>query len=439
LGSGPDVLPAFKHFEEVLTTNYPDRFQERIRPFDEYQDFPNAFAFHLIEAAVAELTIRDGVFDASSSTVTGCIDELVASLTEDSFQVACLWVVTHVTTMTGEAVRLGDISVTPEQGRSDLDRYIGEVIPSAQAILGSNAPFIYDPPLSVIEARGTGPHPYREIESLRAKLDSFLLLARLIFASTTQPGWEVAGSRDSQRSVGAHSTTFRGTRPLIRRTVKLAESDQDALSAVKGILDHVWTDRPEMAVTPLSMAVRKFSASFLNEPWFEQIVDLSTALEAVLSGTDKEDISLRLRTRAAALLAAPNDPARQIFDDVGVLYGMRSTLVHGGSLKMTKVRKDVSKLSTIKDEMREAIRVAQAVDRLQDLVRRALLARICLASGDEPVWPLEGFTNVDAVLADDEARAHWRSSWRRRLDELGAGSSADRARPAVDFLSDDDS
>src|SRR6266487_343382 len=92
---GPDLmfLPAFKRFEEVLTTNYPDRFEDRIRPFDEYQDLPNSSAFHLIEAAVAELTIREEVFDAASPVVNGCIDELVASLAEDSFEVVCLWVV----------------------------------------------------------------------------------------------------------------------------------------------------------------------------------------------------------------------------------------------------------------------------------------------------------------------------------------------------------
>jgi hypothetical protein len=438
---GPDFmgLPAFRKFEQVLSSNYPYRFDERIRPYDEYQEFPNSFAFHLIEAAVARLTSRGEDFNVSSLTVEMCIDELIQSLAEEDFEVACVWVVTHMTTTDGQPVSVGDITITPEQSRLDLERRIAEVIPSARALLGSETPFVHDPPLSVIEALSSGPHPCNELSSLRSKLDTFLLLVRLVFASTAQAAYEVAGSTSLQRSVTAYSTSFRGARSLIRRTVRIGAEYGDVLSAVKSLLDSVWTDQPDMAVTSLSMAFRKFSASFLNEPWFEQIVDLSTALEAVLSGTDKEDISLRLRTRAAALLATPNDPPRSIFEDVGLLYGMRSTLVHGGNLAMAKVKKDISKLSTVKEELREAIRVAQAVDRLQDLVRRAILARICLAGGDQPLWPLGGSTNVDAALADDTERARWRSSWTQQLQEVGVSGAGDRARPAVDFLFDDPS
>ena len=48
---GPDLMgrPAFKRFESALSTDYPNRFENRIRPYDEYQDFPNSFAFSLIE------------------------------------------------------------------------------------------------------------------------------------------------------------------------------------------------------------------------------------------------------------------------------------------------------------------------------------------------------------------------------------------------------
>jgi hypothetical protein len=76
-----------------------------------------------------------------------------------------------------------------------------------------------------------------------------------------------------------------------------------------------------------------------------------------------------------------------------------------------------------------------AVDRMRDLVRRAILARLCLAAGDRPFWPLQGKTvAVDALLADDATRVIWRQSWRDRLAGIGAAQAADRAAPAYDVL-----
>lgn len=66
-----------------------------------------------------------------------------------------------------------------------------------------------------------------------------------------------------------------------------------------------------------------------------RLVDLATALEAALLGAERETegLTLRLRSRTSALLATDDDPARGLFDDVGLLYGLRSKLVHGGQIK----------------------------------------------------------------------------------------------------------
>jgi len=63
--------------------------------------------------------------------------------------------------------------------------------------------------------------------------------------------------------------------------------------------------------------------SFHAHAWHEQLVDLATALEGALAGSDTSDLTLRLRTRAAALLSTPNDPAAAIFKDTRALYGIR--------------------------------------------------------------------------------------------------------------------
>jgi hypothetical protein len=82
--------------------------------------------------------------------------------------------------------------------------------------------------------------------------------------------------------------------------------------------------------------------------------------------------------------------------------------------------------------------LAYAIDRMRDLVRRAILARLCLAEGAEPPWPFDGDTAVDAILADDAHRAAWRTYWHERLVALGAGDAAARPRSAVDFISQED-
>jgi hypothetical protein len=81
------------------------------------------------------------------------------------------------------------------------------------------------------------------------------------------------------------------------------------------------------------------------------------------------------------------------------------------------------------------VAVAFAVDRLRDLVRRSFLARLCLASGVEPLWPFEGSTAVDAALADNEKRRQWREMWRSGLASITRLDRAvDAAPPGADPL-----
>jgi len=176
---------------------------------------------------------------------------------------------------------------------------------------------------------------------------------------------------------------------------------------------------------------------------------LATALEAILAGGEKENegLTLRLRNRAAALLAADDDSAKAVFEDVGLLYGLRSKLVHGGQIKQNDLKRDLRKLSTMPADavdQRFGIALGYAGDWMRDLVRRAILARLCLAArphaepdaGEEPeaLWPFSGTTSGDAVLSDDATRARWRSNWHEKLTVLGVGEAARPPREAVDFI-----
>lgn len=124
-----------------------------------------------------------------------------------------------------------------------------------------------------------------------------------------------------------------------------------------------------------------------------------------------------------------------IFDDVKSLYNLRSRLVHGSRISEKDLRGMLGKISTVPTAAPLNTALMFAVDRISDLVRRAILARLCLASGADPLWRLEAREQVDAVFSDDDERARWRQSWRDTMADLGAGDAANEAAPAVDPLS----
>jgi hypothetical protein len=209
------------------------------------------------------------------------------------------------------------------------------------------------------------------------------------------------------------------------------------------LLDAADIKREGMATTSFDVAVGNFNRSHSTSSPYQQIVDLATALEAVLIGAerDTEGLTLRLRTRVAALLATDEDPAQALFNDVGQLYGLRSRIVHGGKIKQKDLRKMISRISTVPSdsvETRFGVALGYAVDRLRDLVRRAILARLCLAAGPDGPWPFDEDVPVDAILADDLHRTSWRSRWRAHLAGLGAEHAANRPPSAVDVFSSDD-
>jgi hypothetical protein len=227
---------------------------------------------------------------------------------------------------------------------------------------------------------------------------------------------------------------------MIRRTASLAQEDSVPIKNLGEMLEETEVKREGMATTSFDLALARFSRSHMvDDPW-DNIIDLATAIEGALTGgeSDTEAVGLRIKSRAATLLATERDSAQAIFDDIGILYSMRSTLVHGGDLKEAKLRTNVRRLSTVREDAPFGVAVSLAVDRMRDLARRAFLARMCLAAQPTPLWPLAGGVNVDAALSDDSDRARWRDMWRDRLEEAECGSAAEEARPASDWLSRND-
>lgn len=269
------------------------------------------------------------------------------------------------------------------------------------------------------------PDAFGTLDRASHQLDRFILLLRLLTGTTARSHYEVRGPLTLVGAVHPYVMHYGPAdftiSPFVRRTATLDASHEAPIRALGAVLDSVEIKRKDMATASLDVALERYTTSFASDG-LATVVDLATALEAVLiDETDGVDgITARLRNRAAALLATPNDPAASIFDDVGTFYSLRSTLVHGGNLREKTLRNKILGITTVTEKDMFGIAAAEAIDRMRDLVRRAILARLCLASGEQPFWPFSPKKSLDVAFADDQRRDAMRRSWQQKLVAIGA-------------------
>lgn len=434
-------LREFATFEAVIEELHP-RFSRDV-PLME-RDFASGYVFSFLEAFVAEVALNGEDWSPDAPSVKKCLAHLVSEIEAESWEVACCREVSHMTTANGETLEFADVTVIPltappENHSRAAARAIERVIPHAHSSHGRTSPDGWDPPHSIVVARDHSSRPFDSAGVLSGRIESFLFVARLLHAGTGNSLYEVQGETSLVRRFDPTLVRFRGSSAsllgpsMLRRTARLEPLDIGRFASLAKAIEAVEGEPQHMLLSSFSMSRHRFQMSYHAHAWYEQIVDLATALEAALSGIDKTDVVLRLKTRAAALLATGNDPAGAVFRDIGLLYGLRSSLVHGKPLKEKDLVKDAEKISTVPEGSPPGLAVAHIVDRLRDLVRRALLARICLATCEPPLWNLGEDKGVDAELADTSTRAKWRSTWRNVLRSFDAHWSVDRPRNAVDW------
>jgi hypothetical protein len=441
-------LPEYRELERLLDAAYPERFEGPVpRPRAE---FATSYIFSFLEACIARCAREcwSGNFDAAAPAVDETVDELLHVLGTTTSEIVCCRHVAHLTTASGEEVQFNDVAVVPENEMRALTHRIQHEVRGAARVWNRDDPRPYAPPHALLIAReiSDDPEPYGVAERRSRRLERFLLLGRLITAGTVQSVYEIAGATTLVARMSPIMNTFPvgSFGGLVRRTVRLTAEQAEAFAALDQLIDAAEVKREGMAATSFDVALAKFNRSHSENSPYEHLVDLVTALEAALIGAERETegLTLRLRSRVAALLATDDDPAETLFADVGHLYGLRSKLVHGGQITQKELRKAISKISTVPtesvSEYRFGVAVGQAVDRMRDLVRRAILARLCLAAGPDPLWPFAADFNVDAVLADDAKRALWRARWHEWLAELGVGRAGNPPPAAVDALTQED-
>ncbi len=419
------------HLEQELNSTFNERFRDPLKRPD--YDFANLWIFSFVEACIARCSRNEEPFEVTSSGVDQSITELVTALSSPEGEVACCRVVSHLSTVDGSPVEVGGVLIVPDSA-NDLFQEIGKHIPGGTSAFNRDPPWPMELPLSLIVVRDHGFDRHNVGDLLSRRISRFLRLVRLALASTAQSLYEIRGETTLVRRYKPELVVFSGSKTLVQRTVKLSSNDDSAVSGIGQLVDAMARRPKGILMTSFGLALAKFDASFQSGGWDEQIIDLMTALEGALSGTSKTDVVLRLETRAAALLAEPNDSAGDIFNDLKNLYDLRSKLVHGGTLKESELTKKNYGISTVPKDAPAGTAAAYMVDRLRDLARRSILARVALGTPPDPLWPIVGDEGVDATLSDDATREQWRSAWRKGLSAVGAGTAANRARPANEFF-----
>jgi len=433
-------MSSFTALKAALLAHFPNRFEEPLKA--NKPEFPNHYIFRLLEAYIAH-SAKLGDDAEGAAIASTVVNEFLAALTADEYTLVAARLVSHVTTATMEPIEIDGLVVQPLRQPSYDDppiAAISKLIPDARRAFKDGPPFGYDPPTSIMIAQETSKEASKSVAArLTHRIERFLLLTRLIHGATVQSHWQITGPTTliSEASIDGNgfvksSLAFQ----FVQRIATISADDTAGYSALDNLLDNAEIAREKMFTTSFDMALNRFTRTYTSGDLLDAFVDLATTMEAIFvsGGSSNEDVGLRLRTRAAALLATNEDSGRKIFDDVRRLYNIRSKLVHGGSLAMKDLDKDLKNLVPNYSGVASAVALSFAVDRFRDLARRAILARLALASGETPLWPWAGDTQVDAELADDQARQHWRNSWTTQLSALGLSNSVGKAEPAVDVL-----
>ncbi|MGI5219275.1 hypothetical protein [Nocardia sp. CA-290969] len=403
--------------------------------------------FGFLELCVQRCSDADA-YDPNSEEVSDSIAQFAEVVSGCPYDMVLARYVSHLVP-DGE-LEINGVTIVPDKRRDLTYRILKEIPDADHAWKRFLATPGRRPHALLIVRRSVSGVGYHGEGDLRRLLDRFQLGVCLLTGANVLGMYQVSGSssRISGRPANLDHLARNTHTPLTRRTARLDGTEGSALAALGNLIATAEskTGSRDHWLSSFREALKKFANLDDTTSYSEQLVDLATALEGVILGTNEgEGLTLRLCTRVTALLAHEDDPAPSLFEDLKRLYGFRSTIVHGGEAPLRTLRKDLKAMecvASVAGEENELIQLGYAVDRLRDIVRRAILARICLAAGDEPPWPFkekgQEKVKVDTALSDDATRAVWRSHWRDMLASLGAGAAASRSLPPVVSVSAED-
>lgn len=386
-------------------------------------DYPWNYAAALLEAAVAAATLANEPYDVTSPSVRATIDELIekarAVPRSTVLQLVADVDVEHPTLPEGHQDELGEtievagVRVIRVENRAE--RFIERELPSAGYEVERSQVVVHPGPAALLVATVEMMADYEtRVNEARRRVNHLIAAIRLATGSTAHAVVDIAGEPDRVRWISPSITPLPswGFR-FAHRPVTLAKADVPGLENLTSLLGS-WRD--DARWTAVRMALGRLSRSLDGHTpgLVDQAVDLAIGLEAALAGTDKTEIGLRLRTRAAHILATDADRPEAIYRDVKALYDLRSTIVHGASLSAKAAEKAISGVTGAAAARWPAEHYLLALDRWRDLLRRAVLARIALTTAAVP-WTAGA--KASSRLDTDEflIRETDRNAWRQHI------------------------
>lgn len=402
----------------VLEAKLPERFGSRAGgPLDH----PWLYASALLEAAVAAATLAGESYEVRSPSVQSVIDELVMKVQvvprSTVLQLVADVDVEHpplpegYQDPLGQTVQLGGVRVIRVENWAE--RFIERELPSAGYEVQRPQVVVYPGPVSLLSAtvESMAHHESRAREA-RLRLDHAIAAIRLATGSTVHAVLDIEGDPDRVRWLSPAITPLPnwGFR-FVHRPATLSGTDLPGLGGLMSLIQS-WGDDPKWLAVRVALGRLGRSLDGRYPSLADQVVDLAIGLEAALGGADKSEIGLRLRARAAAILAADADPPEVIYRDVKTLYDLRSTFVHGGTLSGKAAAKAIKSVAAGLGGTCPAEEHLLALDRWRDLLRRAILARIALATAAIP-WALGSKEDRQLDVDGHLLRPDHRSAWRR--------------------------
>jgi hypothetical protein len=317
---------------------------------------------------------------------------------------------------------------------NEAERFIERELPSAGYEVERSQVVVHPGPAALLVATAEMLADYEaRVNEARRRVRQLLTAIRLATGSTAHAVVDIAGEPNRVRWISPSITPLpaSGIR-FAHRPVTLAETDVPGLESLASLISS-WGDDSSWSAVRLALGRLSRSLDGPTPSLADQVVDLAIGLEAALAGTDKTEISLRLRTRAADILATDADTPESIYRDVKMLYDLRSTIVHGASVSAKAMEKAIRSVTGAAVARWPAGQYLLALDRWRDLLRRAVLARIALNTAVVP-WSAGGKGNsqldVDKYLLREIDRIAWRDHIRAYWADRGLPHAPDPSPPA---------
>lgn len=429
---GPDLMDdTFRALNDSLNAAFPERFDQ---VGSASYESATAWIFALLECALGYEHLGALPWETARRRAVGTWSR---HLSRRSHVGLAIRLVRHLTTADGAAMRLGQVEIRPSGLRPGPE--LDELIPGGSRLVFEGELTGFAPPYAVVIARVTGDDALRAAFTASSHIDRFILATRLATCATVDGEWELQGEQGPVRLLTPkwhplardHIVVTGRVCTVDARTARLIRTASSLLSK-SSALRHT---KEELPSSPVSVALYRFSRSFGVINWYDALMDTAIGLEAVLStkGDAADGVSLRLRMRCAALLGLASDPAPAIYNDVKVLYGLRSRVAHGDDLPVKSLLALADKVSRVDNSLWPNPKMHAAVDRLRDLLRRAIIARLVL-SDIKHGWPASGGA-LDEAVSDIDWVRQWRKSWASQLGRHRAARLSEPASGLQDSLS----